>query len=79
MVMRFDDSVAALNVRVWAITEHFWDMPGTLTRPVRAILADARCAVLMRVRVLNIVQATAAKTDGGRVCQDRKTALTMAG
>ena len=79
MVMRFDDSVAALNVRVWAITQHFCDMPRALTRPVRTILADARCAGLMRVRVRNIVQAAAPKTGGGRVCQDRKTALTMAG
>jgi len=61
MVMRFDDSVAALNVHVWVTTEHFCDMPVALAQPVRPTLADAQCAALMRVRELNIVQAAAQK------------------
>ncbi|CAJ0773747.1 hypothetical protein [Ralstonia holmesii] len=79
MVMRFDDSVAALNVHVWVITEHFCDMPVALPLPVRTTLADAQCAAPMRVRELNIVQAAAQKNEGGRICQGRKTARTMAG
>ncbi|MFX5756347.1 hypothetical protein ABTE27_20600, partial [Acinetobacter baumannii] len=43
MVMRFDDSVAVLNLRVWAKTEHFWDMRWKLAQQVRTTLKDARC------------------------------------
>lgn len=79
MVMRFDDSVAVLNLRVWARTEHFWDMRWTLAQQVRATLAEARCAVPMRIRELHIVQDAAPKTEGEPARQGRKTAQTLAG
>ena len=55
MVMRFDDSVAVLNLRVWAKTEHFWDMRWKLAQQVRTTLKDARCTLPVRMRELHIV------------------------
>lgn len=77
--MRFDDSVAALNVHVWVTTEHFCDTPWTLAQQVRATLAEARCAVPMRIRELHIVRDDTQEMDGGPARQGRKSAQTMAG
>lgn len=56
MVMRFDDSVAVLNLRVWAKTEHFWDMRWKLAQQVRTTLEAARCTLPVRIRELHIVR-----------------------
>lgn len=77
--MRFDDSVAALNVHVWVTTEHFCDTRWTLAQQVRATLAEARCAVPMRIRELHIVRDDTQEMDGGPARQGRKSAQTMAG
>jgi small conductance mechanosensitive channel len=57
MVMRFDDSTAVLNVRVWSNTDVFWDVRWDLSRKVRQTLNDAQCALPLRTRELHIVQA----------------------
>ncbi|MGN5353673.1 hypothetical protein ACQ4P5_16720 [Ralstonia sp. L16] len=77
--MRFDDSVAALNVHVCVTTEHFCDTRWTLARQVRATLAETRCAVPMRIRELHIVRDDTQEMDGGPARQGRKSAQTMAG
>ncbi|TKC87847.1 mechanosensitive ion channel family protein [Trinickia terrae] len=58
MVMRFDDSTAVLNIRVWSSTDTFWDMRWNLSSKVRKALADAQCALPIRTRELHIVQST---------------------
>ncbi len=58
MVMRFDDSIAVLNIRVWSKTDTFWDMRWNLARKVRKTLADAQCSWPIRTRELHIVQNT---------------------
>lgn len=78
MVMRFDDSVAVLNLRVWARTEHFWDMRWMLAQQVRATLADARCAVPVRIRELHIVRDATPEMDDGQDRQGRKSVETLA-
>lgn len=77
--MRFDDSVAALNVHVWVTTEHFCDTRWTLAQQVRATLAETRCAAPMRIRELHIVRDDTQEMDGGPARPGRKTAQTMAG
>ncbi|WP_233868039.1 mechanosensitive ion channel family protein [Paraburkholderia adhaesiva] len=57
MVMRFDDSTAVLNIRVWSNTDVFWDLRWDLSRKVRQALNDAQCALPLRTRELHIVQA----------------------
>lgn len=79
MVMRFDDSVAVLNLCIWASTEPFWGMRWTLAGQVRATLADAGCAVPTRLRELHVVGGAAQKTDEERDRQGRETAQTLAG
>jgi small conductance mechanosensitive channel len=56
MVMRFDDSTAVLNIRVWSNTTDFWDMRWNLARKVRQALVDAQCSWPVRTRELHIVQ-----------------------
>ncbi|MBK3786263.1 mechanosensitive ion channel family protein [Paraburkholderia aspalathi] len=56
MVSRFDDSIAVLNVRVWANIDVFWDMRWDLARKVRKTLTDAQCGLPLRTRELQIVQ-----------------------
>ncbi|WP_323119065.1 mechanosensitive ion channel family protein [Burkholderia alba] len=56
MVMRFDDSTAVLNVRVWSKTDAFWDMRWDLARQMRKALDDAQCALPVRTRELHIVK-----------------------
>ncbi|MFP4894268.1 mechanosensitive ion channel family protein [Paraburkholderia sp. EG304] len=63
MVIRFDDSTAVLNIRVWSNTDMFWTMRWELARKVRQTLTDAQCSLPLRARKLHIVQnatATAA-------------------
>ncbi len=55
MVMRFDDSTAVLNIRVWTRTEMFWDLRWDLSRQVRKTLDDARFSLPMRTRELHLV------------------------
>ena len=69
MVMRFDDSVAVLNLRVWAKTEHFWDMRWKLAQQVRTTLKDARCTLPVRMRELHIVHD--ATQDAGNMATPR--------
>ncbi|RQH08893.1 mechanosensitive ion channel family protein [Paraburkholderia dinghuensis] len=57
MVMRFDDSTAVLNIRVWSNTDVFWDLRWDLSRKVRQTLNDAQCSLPLRTRELHIVQA----------------------
>jgi small conductance mechanosensitive channel len=56
MVMRFDDSIAVVNVRVWTRTETFWEMRWNLARQLRKALSDAQCALPTRARELRIVR-----------------------
>ncbi|WP_296225624.1 mechanosensitive ion channel family protein [Ralstonia sp. UBA689] len=56
MVMRFDDSVAVLNLRVWAKTEDFWAMRWNLAQQIRTTLKAARCDLPVRMRELRIVR-----------------------
>ncbi|WP_206997140.1 mechanosensitive ion channel family protein [Trinickia mobilis] len=58
MVLRFDDSTAVLNIRVWSSIDTFWDMRWNLARKVRKTLADAQCSWPIRTRELHIVQST---------------------
>jgi small-conductance mechanosensitive channel len=61
MVMRFDDSTAIVNMRVWTHTDTFWALRWRLARQVRKTLADAECSLPIRTRELHIVHdATAA-------------------
>jgi small-conductance mechanosensitive channel len=55
MVMRFDDSTAVANVRVWTHTDKFWALRWRLARQVRKALADANCTLPIRTRELHIV------------------------
>ncbi|RQS63642.1 mechanosensitive ion channel family protein [Burkholderia sp. Bp8963] len=55
MVMRFDDSTAIANMRVWTHTDKFWAMRWRLARQVRKALADADCELPIRTRELHIV------------------------
>ena len=57
MVIRFDDSTAVLNIRVWSSTDEFWNMRWDLARKVRKTLADAQCGLPIRTRELHIVQS----------------------
>ena len=70
MVIRFDDSTAVLNIRVWCNTDMFWTMRWELARQVRQTLTDAQCSLPLRARQLHIVQgetgATATDTAPGR-------------
>lgn len=70
MVMRFDDSVAVLNLRVWSRTEHFWDMRWKLAQQVRATLEEARCTLPVRIRELHIVHDATQKTGQEHPRQD---------
>jgi small conductance mechanosensitive channel len=54
MVMRFDDSTAIANVRVWTHTDKFWATRWRLARQVRKTLDDAD-ALPIRTRELHIV------------------------
>ncbi|MEX3636268.1 mechanosensitive ion channel family protein [Paraburkholderia sp. BR14320] len=69
MVIRFDDSTAVLNIRVWSNTDMFWTMRWELARKVRQTLTDAQCSLPLRARKLHIVQnataAAAADTPAG--------------
>lgn len=56
MVMRFDDSTAVLNIRVWSRVEVFWDMRWDLARQVRQRLTDEKFSLPLRTRELHIVQ-----------------------
>ncbi|QCP52553.1 mechanosensitive ion channel family protein [Trinickia violacea] len=56
MVIRFDDSTAVVNIRVWSNIADFWTMRWDLSRKVRQTLADAQCALPIRTRELHIVQ-----------------------
>jgi small conductance mechanosensitive channel len=58
MVMRFEDSVAVLNLRVWTKTESFWDMRWKLASEIRQTLDEANCKRPVRMRELHIVQET---------------------
>ncbi|WP_429409517.1 hypothetical protein [Paraburkholderia sp. WSM4174] len=61
MVIRFDDSTAVLNIRVWSNTDMFWTMRWGLARRVRQTLTDPQCSLPFRTRELHIVpSATAA-------------------
>jgi small-conductance mechanosensitive channel len=70
MVIRFDDSTAVLNVRVWSKTDMFWTMRWELARQVRRTLTDANCSLPLRTRELHIVPsatvATGTNTAAGR-------------
>lgn len=79
MVMRFDDSVAVLNLRVWAKTEHFWDMRWKLAQQVRTTLEDARCTLPVRIRELHIVRDAAQKTGEERDRQGHEIDQAVAG
>ncbi|MEF2008116.1 hypothetical protein QWY05_11635, partial [Neisseria gonorrhoeae] len=79
MVMRFDDSIAVLNLRARARTEHFRDTRWTLARQVRTARAGARCAEPVRIRELSIVREASPKTGDRRDPQGREAARTMAG
>jgi small-conductance mechanosensitive channel len=79
MVMRFDDSVAVLNLRGWAQTEHFWDMRWKLAQQVRTTLESARCALPVRIRELHIVRDASQKTDEEPDRQSHETSQTVAG
>ncbi|WP_321882337.1 mechanosensitive ion channel family protein [Paraburkholderia bannensis] len=57
MVTRFDDSIAVLNIRVWANIDTFWEMRWELSRQVRQTLNDAHFALPLRTRELHIVQS----------------------
>ncbi|KVV44239.1 mechanosensitive ion channel protein MscS [Burkholderia territorii] len=70
MVMRFDDSTAIANMRVWTHTEKFWDMRWRLARQARKALADANCTLPIRTRELHIVHDAARRTEGERVAQN---------
>lgn len=66
MVMRFDDSTAVANLRVWTHTDTFWAMRWRLARQVRKTLADADCALPIRTRELHIVHDAERRADGAR-------------
>ena len=70
MVIRFDDSTAVLNIRVWSNTDTFWTMRWELARQVRQTLTDAQFSLPLRTRELHIVPsataATATDTVAGR-------------
>ncbi|WP_246217081.1 mechanosensitive ion channel family protein [Paraburkholderia panacisoli] len=59
MVMRFDDSTAVLNIRVWSPVDVFWDMRWDLARQVRQRLTDEKFSLPLRTRELHIVQTPA--------------------
>jgi small conductance mechanosensitive channel len=59
MVMRFDDSTAVLNIRVWSSVDVFWDMRWDLARQVRQRLTDEKFSLPLRTRELHIVRAPA--------------------
>ncbi len=75
MVMRFDDSVAVLNLRVWAKTEAFWDMRWKLARQIRATLDEACCTLPARVRELHIVHGAAQNANEERRLRDSEALL----
>lgn len=56
MVMRFDDSTAIVNLRVWAHTDTFWALRWRLARQVRRTLAEAGCSLPIRTRELHVVR-----------------------
>ncbi|MGF6919669.1 mechanosensitive ion channel family protein [Paraburkholderia sp. 40] len=62
MVIRFDDSTAVLNIRVWSNTDVFWTMRWELARQVRQTLTDAQCSLPLRTRELHIVPSATAAT-----------------
>lgn len=62
MVIRFDDSTAVLNIRVWSNTDMFWTMRWELARQVRQALTDAQCSLPLRTRELHIVPSATAAT-----------------
>ncbi|MFC0403050.1 mechanosensitive ion channel family protein [Paraburkholderia rhizosphaerae] len=62
MVIRFDDSTAVLNIRVWSKTDMFWTMRWELARQVRQTLTDAQCSLPLRTRELHIVSSATAET-----------------
>jgi small conductance mechanosensitive channel len=65
MVMRFEDSVAVLNLRVWTKTESFWDMRWKLSGEVRKTLDEANCKPPMRMRELHVVQGAQSTAAAG--------------
>lgn len=75
MVMRFDDSVAVLNLRVWAKTETFWDMRWSVAQKVRATLEAARCTLPVRIRELHVVHDVAQATAKARSEYDSEALL----
>ncbi|MGU7782012.1 mechanosensitive ion channel family protein [Burkholderia sp. PU8-34] len=66
MVMRFDDSTAIVNMRVWTRTDTFWAMRWRLARQVRKALADAECSLPIRTRELHIVRGDERERADGR-------------
>ncbi|MGU7772700.1 mechanosensitive ion channel family protein [Burkholderia sp. MR1-5-21] len=66
MVMRFDDSTAIVNMRVWTRTDTFWAMRWRLARQVRKTLADAECSLPIRTRELHIVRGDERDRADGR-------------
>ncbi|MCC8402690.1 mechanosensitive ion channel [Paraburkholderia sp. MMS20-SJTN17] len=62
MVIRFDDSTAVLNIRVWSNTDTFWTLRWELARQVRQTLTDAQFSLPLRTRELRIVPSAAATT-----------------
>ncbi|MGF6507599.1 mechanosensitive ion channel family protein [Paraburkholderia sp. 32] len=76
MVIRFDDSTAVLNIRVWSNTDMFWTMRWELARRVRQTLTDAQCSLPLRTRELHIVpSATAASATGAAAGQAGSSAI----
>ena len=62
MVIRFDDSTAVLNIRVWSNTDMFWTMRWELARQVRQTLTAAQFSLPLRARELHIVPGATAAT-----------------
>ncbi|WP_233849997.1 mechanosensitive ion channel family protein [Paraburkholderia sp. HD33-4] len=60
MVIRFDDSTAVLNIRVWSNTDMFWTMRWELARQVRQTLTDAQFSLPLRTRELHLVPSATA-------------------
>jgi small conductance mechanosensitive channel len=75
MVMRFEDSVAVLNLRVWTKTESFWDMRRKLSGEIRRTLDEANCKPPVQMRELHVVQgASNAEKEPGATEADESAA-----
>jgi small conductance mechanosensitive channel len=77
LVMRFDDSVAVLNIRVWCATAVFWDVRWDLALRVRQTLRDAGFLLPLRAREMYLAQQSQ-ETDGARAKGDRECAVPLA-